>query len=356
MPFLTSEGHRDSWHSSFLCVLGGALVRQQHNRSSRKDQGAGHAVDAARRQRRGRPRHSAGIQKDEPTCLRETNFNSLIDIAPDVNGIDKASVDDRLDSNAAAVKPLTLNAAADAEGRADRNARGLRQVDAGRRQRAMSRRRHRRWDFFLLGRRTSCAGAAVRDGGERRSFFLIVSRRRAVQLFVVLEDDAALKPGGGGIAGPHNGGGGVAAEDAVGDDQQGRGPVDTNKITGSRPLIVQELHILKIALSSGLHAQRRGGVRILAEDDAAGIQTARQYGKGGDIPPVLANGHIVQIEDGAGILDVEGIAIGWAGDGVTVAVDGELAGRKIQKGQVILYVAAAEGAVGGQVEGFYGRI
>ena len=55
-------------------------------------------------------------------------------------------------------------------------------------------------------------------------------------------------------------------------------------------------------------------------------------------------------------MDVEGIAIGWADDAVTVAVDGELAGRKIQKGKVSLDVAAAEGAVGRQVEGFYGRI
>ena len=46
----------------------------------------------------------------------------------------------------------------------------------------------------------------------------------------------------------------------------------------------------------------------------------------------------------------------WSNDAVSVAVDGELAGRKIQEGKANLDAAAAECAVGGHVEGFYGRI
>ena len=72
------------------------------------------------------------------------------------------------------------------------------------------------------------------------------------------------------------------------------------------------------------------------------------------------NGDIVQIEDGSCIGGVEsdddGKAIGWSDDAESVAVDGELAGRKLQEAPASLDVTVAECAVGGHVEGFYGRI
>ena len=86
-------------------------MRHQHNRSRRFNRAAGHAIDDGRRQRRNRARHHSGIQKQEFARLREADLDDLLDIVPYIHGVDKAGLDNRLQADAAAVKPLALDAA-----------------------------------------------------------------------------------------------------------------------------------------------------------------------------------------------------------------------------------------------------
>ena len=146
----------------------------------------------------------------------------------------------------------------------------------------------------------------------------------------------------------------VSLEDAAGDAREAASGGRNNGRVAIKAGVAQELHILNIDLP-GPGRRQCGIVRVAAEDDVAGIQSTipRRNGHEKSIP---GKGHIVQIKDGAGICDAYGPSIGWSDDAVTVAVDGELAGRKLQKLRARLDITGAKCTVGGHVEGCYGRI
>ena len=148
----------------------------------------------------------------------------------------------------------------------------------------------------------------------------------------------------------------ISFKDAAGDAYQAVSADRNNGRFCAGAGVAQELYTLSINLPAvPVHRHYESGC-VAAEDDAARVQTtiSHKNGRGGRAP---SNGHIVQIQDGASILDVNGKgAIGRRDDAVTVAVDGELAGRKMQNSRVRLDVTVAECAVGGQIEGGYSRI
>ena len=119
---------------------------------------------------------------------------------------------------------------------------------------------------------------------------------------IALKYHAALKPHRAAVAGLYNAAGsGVSPKDAVGDNQRTAGPAGNNCPRGPRR-IAQELNIIKIGLRAGGHLKWSADVRVVLEDDPAGVKTRRAICANGVGSSAPLNGYIVQIENGTGTL------------------------------------------------------